>query len=159
MKHLRIITLKRTTKSTGTALLKNSSHFMTKDCKKKSKILPTYKMPKRNKNSHKLKEIPTMTNHKKKILIKRKHSKLCNFTLTPKKKKIFPIRDVLKLPTPKEKGTLNNQSLIKCSKKLILILIKFNCSKKIFSKKLLKNLFPRIKAKNQLKEKETSLLV
>lgn len=103
MKHLQIITLKRTTKSTGTALPKNSSHFMTKDCKKKSKILPTYKMPKRNKNFHKRKEIPTITKHKNQILIKRKHFKLHNFTITQNKKKISLIREVLRLPTPKEK--------------------------------------------------------
>lgn len=76
---------------------------MTKDCKKKSKILPTYQMPKENKNSHKLKEIPTTTKYKNKIQIKRKHFKLCNFTITQNKKKISTIKDVLKLPTPKEK--------------------------------------------------------
>ena len=119
MKHLRIITLKKITKSTGTVSLKNSSHSTTKDCNKKSKILPTYKVPKRNKNSHKLKEILMATKHKNQILIKRKHFKLYNFTTIQNEKKIFPIKDVLKLPTPKEEKNLNKLKRIKCSKKLI----------------------------------------
>lgn len=94
MKPLLIITLKKITKSTGIVLLKNSRHFTTKDCKKKSKILPTYKIAKKNKNYLKLKGILITKIHKNQIQIKRKHLKLYNSTTIQNKKKISPIKDV-----------------------------------------------------------------
>lgn len=113
---------------------------MTKDYKKKSKIQSISKKAKRNKKSRKQKDPCMIIKLKNLTHIKRKLFKLFNFTIIiQKKKKTLIKKGASKLLTLKEEKRSNKIKQIKCSKKLISISIKFNCSKKIFLKTHPKN--------------------
>lgn len=81
-----------------------------------------------------------------------------NFTLTLRKRKTSIKKEDSKPPTPKRGNKHNGQKLIKYSKKLSSISIKFNCSKKIYSSTHLREERTWIMIKGSQKGKETNHL-
>lgn len=83
---------------------------------------------------------------------------LWNSIILPNKSKTYPKKDISKLPTPKKENNYNKPKQIKCSKRLVSISIKFNCSRKISIHPLPKSLKTSIIPNYKQKDRETSRL-